>query len=114
MLNLVELGVTEGQQEIRLLELIKLVMEAVGITDYQIEKSSSEVYGETIDVVSGDLEICSGAYEPLSLDNLWGIFTPWVGLGFGVERLAMVAEGHRNIRRVGRSLSYLYGHRLNI
>lgn len=114
MLNLVEMGVPEGTQEETLQRLITLVMGAVGITDYQIEKSSSEVYGETVDIVVGDLELSSGAYGPLPLDNMWGVFTPWVGLGIGLERLAMVAEGHRNIKKVGRSLSYLYGHRLNI
>ncbi|MDP4127511.1 MAG: pyrrolysine--tRNA(Pyl) ligase large subunit [Bacillota bacterium] len=114
MLNLVEMGVQEGKQEERLRELIKLVMDSLHITDYRVEKDSSEVYGETIDVLVGDLELCSAAYGPHRLDNLWGVFTPWVGLGIGVERLAMVLEGHRNIKKVGRSLSYLYGHRLNI
>lgn len=114
MLNLVQMGVPEGAQEEILQTMISLVMRAVRITDFQIEKSSSEVYGETIDVVVGDLELCSGAYGPLPLDHLWGVFTPWVGLGLGLERLAMVVEGHRTIKKVGRSLSYLYGHRLNI
>lgn len=114
MLNLVEMGVADGQQENRLRALISMVMKAVGMTNYEVEKSSSEVYGETIDVVCGDLELSSGAYGPHSLDNLWGVFTPWVGLGIGVERLAMALEGHRNIKRVGRSLSYWNGFRLNI
>lgn len=114
MLNLVELGVPEGHQMQRIEELITVIMEAVGITEYEIVKSSSEVYGETIDVECGGLELCSGAFGPHRLDNQWGIFTPWVGLGIGIERLAMVIENHRNIRRVGRSLSYLNGIRLNI
>ncbi|WP_242975946.1 B12-binding domain-containing protein [Desulfosporosinus sp. FKB] len=33
---------------------------------------------------------------------------------FVPESLAMVIEEHRTIKKVGRSLSYLYGHRLNI
>jgi hypothetical protein len=37
-----------------------------------------------------------------------------VGVGFGVERLALVREGFQNIQRVSRSLEYLDGVRLNI
>jgi phenylalanyl-tRNA synthetase alpha chain len=114
MLNLAELGDLEGRQQARLEELAAMAMDAVGLQDYQLVKSESEVYGETIDVMAGDLELGSGAYGPLKLDNQWGIFDPWVGIGFGLERLAVALEGHRNIHRVGRSLSYLDGSRLNI
>lgn len=114
MLNLVELGVPDGQQDQRLKELMVLAMEAVGIENYQLEKTESEVYGDTIDVVCRDLEVASGSYGPISMDHNWGIFKPWVGVGFGLERLAMTIEGHNNIRRVSRNLSYLSGARLNI
>lgn len=114
MLNLVELGVSEGRQKERLSQLIKTTMSAAGVGDYQVVKDNCQVYGETVDVLSGDLELSSGAYGPHSLDNRWGIFEPWVGLGIGLERLAMSVEGHGNIRRVGRSTSYLNGIRLNI
>lgn len=114
MLNLVELGTPEGEQTARLRELAAMMMEAIGLKDYQLEIDESEVYGTTIDVVAGDLELGSGAFGPHKLDPAWGIIDPWVGIGFGVERLAMALEGHRNIRRVGRSLSYLDGSRLNI
>jgi phenylalanyl-tRNA synthetase alpha chain len=113
MLNLCELDDLEGRQQDRLKELAALVMDTVGL-DYQLETTESEVYGKTLDVVAGDLELGSSAYGPHKLDGRWGIFDPWVGIGFGLERLAVALEGHRNIRRVGRSLSYLDGARLNI
>lgn len=114
MLNLVELGVPEGTQVARLRELGSGMMEAIGFKNYEFAIEESEVYGETVDIVSDDLELASGSYGPHSLDSQWGIFDTWVGIGFGIERLAMAVEGHRNIRRVGRSLSYLDGSRLNI
>jgi len=114
MLNLVELGDFEGQQEERLREMAVIAMDAVGITDYRLEKDSCHVYGNTVDVVAGDMELGSGAWGPHKLDEQWGIIDPWVGLGIGLERLAVTIRGHRNIKRVGRSLSYLDGARLNI
>lgn len=114
MLNLVEMDDLEGRQQPRLEELAALAMDAVGLKDYQLATSESEVYGETIDVLASDLELGSGAYGPHKLDHLWGIVDPWVGIGFGLERLAVALEGHMNIHRAGRSLSYLDGARLNI
>jgi phenylalanyl-tRNA synthetase alpha chain len=113
MLNLVELGLSEEVRKGRLEELVALVMGATGIRTYQLEVQSSEVYGDTIDVVS-DLEVGSSAMGPHRLDANWGIFDPWVGIGFGLERLAMAREGFQNIQRVSRSLEYLDGVRLNI
>ncbi|MDA8227978.1 MAG: pyrrolysine--tRNA(Pyl) ligase large subunit [Desulfitobacterium hafniense] len=114
MLNLVELGIPLGQQNSRLREFAQIVMSTVGIEGYELEVSQSEVYGETIDVVYEGTELGSGAYGPHELDFPWGIVDPWVGIGFGLERLAMILGGHRNIKRVGRSLAYLDGSRLNI
>lgn len=114
MLNLVELGDLEGRQKQRLKELAQMIMEAADVTDYVLESCESEVYNETIDIVVKDLEIGSGAYGPHELDSNWGIFDPWVGIGFGLERLATVKRGYKNIRRTGRSISYLDGSRLNI
>ena len=61
-----------------------------------------------------NLEVGSGAMGPHVLDNAWKITDTWVGIGFGLERLLMVAEGSHNLGSVGRSISYLDGVRLNI
>jgi pyrrolysyl-tRNA synthetase-like protein len=114
MLNLVELDDLDGRQEERLIELAAIAMDAVGIKNYRLEKDECHVYGNTIDVISDDLELGSGAYGPHKLDDAWGIIDPWVGIGFGLERLVVTVKGHKNIRRAGRSLSYLDGARLNI
>ena len=113
MLNLVELGLPQESRLGRLKELISLLMGTVGINEYQLVSKPCEVYGETIDVMT-DTELCSAAMGPHPLDDAWGIVDPWVGLGFGLERLVMVKQGYQNIQRVGRSLIYLDGIRLNI
>ena len=113
MLNVVEWGVSEEERQGRLEEVVSLIMKASGIERYHLATKPSEVYGETIDVVSG-VEVGSAAMGPHALDGNWGIFDPWVGVGFGVERLVMVREGLQNIQRVSRSLEYLDGVRLNI
>ncbi len=114
MLNLVEWGLLEEQRHERLAQLAELVMEAAEITGYHLEKTSSVVYGDTIDVMHGDIELGSGAMGPHVLDGQWGITSTWVGIGFGLERLVMVKEKGQNVRSVGKSLSYLDGVRLNI
>jgi len=101
MLNLVEMGFG-GEPRQRLKELAGL------------EAENSEVYGDTVDVIVKGMEIASGATGPHPLDIDWNITKSWAGLGFGIERLVMVREGFNNIRRVGRSLMYLDGARLNI
>ncbi len=113
MLNLVELGLPETGRKERLEELAAIVMAASGIVDYKFASHRSEVYGETVDVLSG-FEVASGAMGPHPLDSRWGITDPWVGIGFGLERLLMVREKFQNIQRAGRALIYLDGERLNI
>lgn len=113
MLNLVELGISQENRLDRLKELVSLLMGAVGIDEYQLVPKSCEVYGETLDIMT-DIELCSAAMGPHPLDDAWGIVDPWVGLGFGLERLVMAKLGYQNIHRVGRSLIYLDGIRLNI
>jgi phenylalanyl-tRNA synthetase alpha chain len=51
---------------------------------------------------------------PHPLDRAWKINTTWIGIGFGLERLLMVAQNRRNLGKMGRSLTYLDGIRLNI
>lgn len=114
MLNLVEMGLPLDKRSERLKELASLVMDATGIDKFSLETEKSEVYGETLDVVSGELELGSGAMGPHVLDEKWDIDVPWVGIGFGLERLVMVREGFSNVLRAGRSLTYLNGIRLNI
>ncbi|MEE0777185.1 MAG: pyrrolysine--tRNA(Pyl) ligase large subunit [Bacillota bacterium] len=115
MLNFVELGgVKDGEQMDRLRHLAIRAMEVIGFDGYELISEESVVYGETLDIVAEDLEIASGAYGPHFLDDKWGIFDTWVGLGFGLERIAMMKENYHNIKRVGRSLAYLNGARLNI
>jgi phenylalanyl-tRNA synthetase alpha chain len=115
MLNLVEMaGCKDGEQNARLRELAASAMKAIGFENYQIEETESEVYGETLDIVSGDIELASCATGPHPLDAHWGVFENWVGIGFGIERIALAMGGYENIKRVGRSLSYLDGSRLNV
>jgi len=113
MLNLVELGTPMDKRHERIEELAGILMEAAGIKNYELVSNTSEIYGQTIDVVTG-IELCSAAMGPHPLDAAWGIIDPWVGLGFGLERIVMEIMGYQNIQRAGRSLIYLDGARLNI
>ena len=115
MLNLVELaGIEIGGQMQRLTELVCGAMNALAITDYELVTEKSKVYGETLDVLVNGNELASCAYGPHPLDDNWNISDPWVGVGLGLERIAMIKAGHRNIKRAGRSLGYLDGVRLNL
>lgn len=113
MLNVTELGLPLEKRREWLEEMANLVMKTAGIKEYALEKESSVVYGDTVDVVSG-MELGSGAMGPHPLDQKWGIVDTWAGLGFGLERLLMVREGGQNIQRMAKSVTYLDGIRLNI
>ena len=116
MLNAAEFGLDKEHRESRLREVIAVLMAQSGIDDYQLTYESSAVYGETLDVVVGpeQMEVGSASMGPHALDAEWGIFTPWIGVGFGLERMLMHIWNTANVRKVGRSLSYLNGIRLNI
>ncbi len=114
MLNLVELGLAEDEARSRLDDLVHDVMQAARIRSYELVRSTSEVYGEMLDVEVDGIEVCSAGTGPHPLDGNWGIVEPWVGLGFGLERLVMTREGFPNIERAGRSLMYADGVRLNL
>jgi len=114
MLNVVELGTVLEQRRSRLEELASIVLDASGITEWELRHEASGVYGDTLAVLARGIEVCSTAMGPHPLDDAWGITDPWVGLGFGLERLLTAREGHANIERVARSLSYLDGIRLHL
>ena len=116
MLNLVEMGLAEDRRMERLAALAQVVMETAGIPAFRLAAEGSDVYGETRDVLAGEpeIEVGSGAMGPHFLDQAWKINQTWVGIGFGLERLLMVAGGHPNLASVGRSLSYLDGIKLKI
>lgn len=116
MLNLVEMGMPFEIRESRLKELAHLVVTTAGISEYHLEQKQSEVYGETIDIISGKsgLELGSGAMGPHPLDHAWKIRENWMGIGFGLERLLMISRNSRSISRMSRSLTYLDGTRLNV
>ena len=116
MLNLVEMGLPAEQRKDRIKELGALVSETAGISKYRFEKITSEIYGDTIDIVAGEdpVEVGSAAMGPHPLDRPWKITDTWVGIGFGLERLLMVAQNSSNLAKMGRSLTYLNGIRLNI
>lgn len=110
MLNLCEFGLPIEDRPGRIRELAELVTKAAGVREYRLEEAESSVYGRTLDVVRSDgLELGSGAMGPHPLDHAWKITEPWVGIGFGLERLLMAAKGSDSIGRMGRSLSSLDG-----
>ena len=113
MLNAVELAPQKNASD-RLKEMIDISLRGVGMTDYRLQKVESEVYGETVDVVVKGVEVASGATGPHPLDGNWLVIDPWAGVGFGLERLAMVRKGCKVIGHVSRSLSHLDGSSLSV
>lgn len=117
MLNLAEMGLPLEERRARLEYLSRVVIKAAGLKEEecQLTVQDSGVYGETLDVEGPDgLELASTAQGPHPLDSAWGIDVPWVGLGFGLERLIMALKGENSLGRNGRNLSYLDGIRLNV
>ncbi len=116
MLNLVEMGLPEDQRQARLEEMAALVTAAAGVDDHVIRTEESAVYGETIDILAGEdrMEIGSAAMGPHVLDQAWEVTDAWMGIGFGLERLLMIQQKSRSLGKMGRSLAYLDGIRLNI
>ncbi len=121
MLNLTIFALPLEERKEKITQLAQIILKAA---DLPVERCplvvvESGVYGETIDVESPDgLELASTAMGPHPLDGNWGVTVPWVGLGFGLERLVMARAALRgeelNPVRSGRSLSYLAGQRLNV
>lgn len=116
MLNLVEMGLPLEERSQRLTELATRIAKTAGLPDYRFEEESSKVYGTTIDLISGpgNVEVASGAMGPHPLDGHWGIRENWIGMGFGLERLLMIANGDTSISKWCKSLTYHNGIRLKI
>ena len=114
MLDMVEWNVAMDERQAHLKAFAELVMPAAGLADYQLETEDSTVYGATVDVTYHGVEAASCAFGPHPLDDAWGIHTSWVGLGFGLERLAMLREGGHHVKSYSRSLTFLDGVRLNL
>lgn len=112
MLNLVEMASVDDPA-VRLRHHIQTVMGAIGL-DYELCECESDVYGMTIDVEVNGVEVASAALGPHKLDQAHGITDVWSGAGFGLERLLMLKNSENNIKKVGRSLIYLGGARLDI
>ncbi|MCL1982798.1 MAG: pyrrolysine--tRNA(Pyl) ligase large subunit [Clostridiales bacterium] len=115
MLNFVEFAACkQGEQVDRLESLSKAAMSALGIEKYELKYEKSTVYGETLDVEVSGVELASGSFGPHRLDAAWGVFEPWVGVGFGIERIALVKGGHKTIKRVGKSITFIDGVPLSV
>ncbi|MDD4496834.1 MAG: pyrrolysine--tRNA(Pyl) ligase [Methanosarcinaceae archaeon] len=106
MLNFCQMG--SGCTRENLEALIKEFLDFLEI-DFEIVGDSCMVYGDTLDVMHGDMELSSAVVGPVPMDRDWGIDKPWIGAGFGLERLLKVKHGFKNIRRGSRSESYYNG-----
>jgi pyrrolysyl-tRNA synthetase len=106
MLNFCQMG--SGCTRENLEDIIREFLNYLKI-DFEIVGHSSMVYGDTLDVMHGDLELSSAVVGPVPLDREWGISKPWIGAGFGLERLLKVIHNFKNIKRAARSESYYNG-----
>lgn len=111
MLNFCQMG--SGCTRENLEGIITDFLNYLGI-DFEIVGDSCMVYGDTLDVMHGDLELSSAVVGPVPLDREWGIDKPWIGAGFGLERLLKVMHDFKNIKRAARSESYYNGISTNL
>jgi pyrrolysyl-tRNA synthetase len=111
MVNFCQMG--SGCTRENLEALIREFLDYLEI-DFEIVGDSCMVYGDTLDVMHGDLELSSAVVGPVPLDREWGIDKPWIGAGFGLERLLKVMHGFKNIKRASRSESYYNGISTNL
>ena len=109
MVNFVEWGIDEAIKVDRLKDLATKFMQHIGINDFSFQEDESVVYGITLDVMVGEVELASGAFGPHPLDVSWDYDGTWLGLGVGLERVVMIKEGLDTIQKAGRSLRYLGG-----
>lgn len=111
MVNFCQMG--SGCTRENLEALIKEFLDYLEI-DFEIVGDSCMVYGDTLDIMHGDLELSSAVVGPVPLDREWGIDKPWIGAGFGLERLLRVMHDFKNIKRASRSESYYNGISTNL
>lgn len=116
MLNLVEMGLDESTDpKARLRELGGLVLDTAGVKDWRLVDEDSVVYGETLDFEDANgLELASAAIGPIAMDAAFGVTDNWLGIGFGLERLAMAVRGESGLAKMGRSFTHLDGMRLRL
>ncbi|MDI9395976.1 MAG: pyrrolysine--tRNA(Pyl) ligase [Euryarchaeota archaeon] len=111
MLNFCQMG--SGCTRENLEGIITEFLNHFGI-DFEIAGDSCMVYGDTLDVMHGELELSSAVVGPIPMDRDWGIDKPWIGAGFGLERLLKVMHDFKNIKRASRSESYYNGISTNL
>ena len=106
MLNFCQMG--SGCTQENLEAIIREFLDFLNI-DFVFEGDSCMVYGNTLDVMHKNLELSSAVVGPIPLDREWGIDKPWIGAGFGLERLLKVIHNFKNVKRAARSESYYNG-----
>lgn len=111
MVNFCQMG--DGSTRENLIQLIDEFLTHLGIS-YEIEGDENKVYGATVEVMHGDLELSSAVVGPIPMDMDWGINKPWIGAGFGLERLLKVRHNFKNIKRGSRSEYYYNGIHTNL
>ncbi|MCL2142145.1 MAG: pyrrolysine--tRNA(Pyl) ligase [Methanimicrococcus sp.] len=106
MVNFCHMG--QGVNRENLISLLDEFLTFLGI-DYTIEGDECMVYGATVDVMHGDMELSSAVIGPIPMDMDWGVNKPWMGAGFGLERLLKARHKFKNIKRGSRSEYYYNG-----
>jgi pyrrolysyl-tRNA synthetase, C-terminal region/pyrrolysyl-tRNA synthetase, N-terminal region len=106
MVNFCQMG--EGSTRENLVQILDEFLTYLGI-EYKIEGDECMVYGATVDVMHGDMELSSAVVGPVPMDIDWGINKPWIGAGFGLERLLKAKYKFKNIKRGSRSEYYYNG-----
>ena len=111
MMNLVDMG-PDGDPMECLKSYIGDVMDAAGL-EYTLSREESDVYVETLDVNVNGEEVASGAIGPHILDPAHDVHEPWAGVGFGLERLLMLKNGKSSAKKMGKSITYLDGYKID-
>jgi pyrrolysyl-tRNA synthetase len=111
MLNFCQMGSKCTRENLIL--LIQDFLDFLNI-EHKIVSDSCMVYGETIDVLHKDMELSSAVVGPIPQDIDWGINKPWMGAGFGLERLLKVMHNFKTIKRAARCENYYNGISTNL